>query len=436
MTEVIEGFPVAEVEFKKDGTIAKPDEADAAVALVGSEALTDVLVLSHGWNNDMDQARSLYRDWLGVIRHAVTRQGWTDDQRKMGVVAVLWPSKQFAEPDTIPGGAASFGDESHDLAAQVDALDGVLAPDVQAKLRDLAPRIEHDADAQQQFVEAALGVLVDTYALDAETASEIPKALFDAGADLLTQFGDFDETDFLVASEGGAAGLNEEGGATGLSEFFGGVVAGARNLLNYVTYYKMKERAGNVGRRGLAALLQQIRAAHPSVRLHLVGHSFGCRLVTASLLGTEDGVAVNVNSLSLLQAAFSHNSFAHDYDGSSDGFFRLVVAPARRVLGPTMITYTKFDRAVGIAYPLASRLAGQVASAIGDADDKYGALGRNGAIKTPEAFSRTMLKVGENYDGLADHQVHNLDSAAFISGHSDVRGEEIGEVIVQAVGAT
>ena len=158
--------------------------------------------------------------------------------------------------------------------------------------------------------------------------------------------------------------------------------------------------------------------------------------MTASLLGTESGVAVNVNSMSLLQAAFSHNGFALDYDGSSDGFFRLVVAPARRVLGPTMITYTKHDRAVGIAYPLASRLAGQVASAIGDADDKYGALGRNGAIKTPEAFTRPMLEVGKDYDGLADHQVHNLESEAFISGHSDVRGEEIGEVIVQAIGAT
>jgi hypothetical protein len=32
--------------------------------------------------------------------------------------------------------------------------------------------------------------------------------------------------------------------------------------------------------------------------------------------------------------------------------------------------------------------------------------------------------------------VHNLNSQAFISGHSDVRGEEIGEVIVQAIGAT
>ena len=415
MSEVIENFPVVEVEFTKEGTLAKPEQAVAAAALVGDETLTDLLVLSHGWNNDMDQARALYRAWLAVIRHAVTRQGWTDANRKIGVVAVLWPSKQFAEPDKIPGGAASFGDEATDLAGQVDSLEGVLAPDVQEKLRDLAHQIENDVDAQKTFVETALGVLTDTYATDTEAASEIPKALFSAGADLLSQFSNFDETDFLAVSEGGAAAIDDSGGATGLSEFFGGVVAGARNLLNYVTYYKMKERAGNVGRRGVAALLKQIRTAQPTVRIHLVGHSFGCRVVTASLLGTEDGVAVNVDSMSLLQAAFSHNSFALDYDGSSDGFFRLVVAPARRVLGPTMITYTKNDRAVGIAYPLASRLAGQVASALGDADDKYGALGRNGAVKTPEAFAREMLGVGKDYDGLRDHQVHNLQADEFIS---------------------
>jgi pimeloyl-ACP methyl ester carboxylesterase len=436
VSEVIEDFPVEAVEFTKEGTIAKPEQADAAVALVGDEKLTDLLVFSHGWNNDMDQAWSLYRAWLAVIRPAVTRQGWTDANRKIGAVAVLWPSKQFAEPDAIPGGAASFGDDTNDLAAQVDALDGVLAPDVQATLRGLASQIEHDADAQKAFVETALGVLSDTYASDAEAANEIPKSLFTAGADLLSQFSDFDETDFMAVSEGGAAALDDTGSATGLSEFFGNVVAGARNLLNYVTYYKMKERAGFVGRRGLAAVLKQIRAAHPTVRIHLVGHSFGCRLVTASLLGTDDGVAVNVDSMSLLQAAFSHNGFALDYDGTSDGFFRLVVAPARRVLGPTMITHTKNDRAVGIAYPLASRLAGQVASALGDADDKYGALGRNGAVKTPEAFERPMLAAGKDYDGLRDHQVHNLQADAFISAHSDVRGAEVGEVIVQAIGAT
>src|SRR4029450_4507756 len=38
-------------------------------------------------------------------------------------------------------------------------------------------------------------------------------------------------------------------------------------------------------------------------------------------------------------------------------------------------------RAVGIAYPVASRLAGTVASAFGDANDKFGGLGRNGAQK-------------------------------------------------------
>ena len=50
--------------------------------------------------------------------------------------------------------------------------------------------------------------------------------------------------------------------------------------------------------------------------------------------------------------------------------------------------------------------------------------------------AKVMLEAGKDYDGLADHQVHSLNSEAFIGGHSDVRGEEIGEVIVQAMAAT
>ena len=50
---------------------------------------------------------------------------------------------------------------------------------------------------------------------------------------------------------GGAAGMGgASGGAAGLGSFFSGVVSAARNLLNFTTYYQMKERAGIVGRDG------------------------------------------------------------------------------------------------------------------------------------------------------------------------------------------
>ena len=53
-----------------------------------------------------------------------------------------------------------------------------------------------------------------------------------------------------------------------------GVTAGASNLLNYVTYYRMKERAGAVGRAGVNETIRRVRADLPDVRIHAIGHSF------------------------------------------------------------------------------------------------------------------------------------------------------------------
>ena len=94
----------------------------------------------------------------------------------------------------------------------------------------------------------------------------------------------------LVASGegggGGAASLSAHrtttsaGGAAGLGDIFSGIKSGAIRFLNYLAYYEMKKRAGTVGQKGVAPLLD--RLADHVQRIHLVGHSFGCRVVTAA----------------------------------------------------------------------------------------------------------------------------------------------------------
>ena len=59
------------------------------------------------------------------------------------------------------------------------------------------------------------------------------------------------------------------------------------------------------------------------------------------------------------------------------------VMSSSRVVGPIVVTYTGNDVAVGILYPIASLIAGQIAAGLGDADDPFGGLGRNGAQKRP-----------------------------------------------------
>jgi hypothetical protein len=182
--------------------------------------------------------------------------------------------------------------------------------------------------------------------------------------------------------------------------------------------------------RGGHALLRQIKTANPDLRVHLVGHSFGGRLVTAAALGPPASPSVAPASMTLLQAAFSHNGFALEFDGRRNGFFRNVVAKGR-IAGPIVITHTVNDRAVGIAYPIASRIARQDASDLGDEDDVYGGIGRNGALHTPEAEPGELLDVGGRY-AFAPGKLYNLRADALISGHSDVTGAAVVHAVLSA----
>ena len=59
-------------------------------------------------------------------------------------------------------------------------------------------------------------------------------------------------------------------------------------------------------------------------------------------------------SVMLLQGAFSHNGFAKQGDSTDRGVFRDVIEK-RKVRGPILISHTHNDKAVGVAYPIASR---------------------------------------------------------------------------------
>jgi hypothetical protein len=221
------------------------------------------------------------------------------------------------------------------------------------------------------------------------------------------------------------------GGAASFRDVLGGIRSGFLNALNYCTYYLMKGRAGDVGVKTLAPLLTRVRTARPDIRIHMVGHSFGCRLVSAAVNALPDGEQFRPDTMLLLQGAFSHNGFANAGDTTDRGVFRDVIEK-QKVRGPILITHTHNDKAVGIAYPIASRLSGVNAAALGDANDIYGGLGSNGAqtkITTPESKPGVLLKVGESYPfaaGVAASTPCNLNADAFITGHSDICKPEAG----------
>ena len=187
-----------------------------------------------------------------------------------------------------------------------------------------------------------------------------------------------------------------------------------------------------IGRTAVNDLVKAVVARLPDVKLHVVGHSFGARLVTSLALGKEGVQPQKFASMTLLQAAFSHNGFADKF--TTTGFFRAVVSD-HRITGPILVTCTANDKAVGLAYPLASLVAGQNASVFGGPTDPFGGLGRNGAQNTTEAVAGELLPVGSAYDFKAG-AVFNLNADKVISGHSDICKPEVAYAMLISVATT
>ncbi len=447
----IAGFPYYEVEFTKDGEIFDGHQASAVLDAVGAGAITDLFVVSHGWNNDMAEARSLYRDLFARVRAALnsgTPAGLAG--RQFAVLGIFWPSKRFADSELIPSG---FAASLHDAAAQNAVLQNELEslkgengfdhPDADRKLDEakaLVPRLETSADAQNRFVD----IMRELFPAGNDLEENIPEQFMrNPGSHILKQLEDplLGEDD-LVAPEAGAGRATSMGGissrppsdgeAAGLGDFLNGIKQGARNLLNFTTYYTMKKRAGTVGGNGVSRLLRALRGRKGDLKIHLIGHSFGGRLVTSAVNGGAGDDQLKVSTMTLLQAAFSHNGFSDNYDGKGTrGFFHGVVRNGN-VTGPILISHSVHDKAVGIAYPLASRIVGDSASAIGQASDMFGGIGRNGAQRTQQLVAGNLLPPGASYP-FQGGKLYNLNAEQCIKGHSDICKPEVAHAILCAV---
>ena len=220
-------FQTLEVPFDKDANITPLgpiDGSGAQAALVAlAPAIDDLIVISHGWNNDVDDARTLYAAIFASVANAWSTAGLTPaDQAKTAILALYWPSKRFDEADLIPGGAAAVQDPvpvdyGAKIAAQIANLKdafGQFGPAQQALLdRALAQVPLLDTEAGQNAYVAALAALFPATTgeadpgLDSSKSGLAERSGADVLADIQTQLG---LAPAAAAATGGAESIGDD----------------------------------------------------------------------------------------------------------------------------------------------------------------------------------------------------------------------------------
>ncbi|MBB4985485.1 hypothetical protein GGE06_006437 [Streptomyces sp. SFB5A] len=382
--------PYREITFDKDGD-GPPGQASALAALA-RQGVGDLVLFAHGWNNSPSGATRLCSDFFAPF------PGLLAPGTEMGYAGVIWPSMMFTD-EPVP-----------DFRALVTVL-----PEKEPVIGRLTELL--DAAPAEEAAFAEFGALVrELTDVDAESvAVREPVPEFLVG----------DPVQVCALFTGALEDSHEEAFfGEGLKKYW----KGAKEVLRQATYYVMKKRAGQVGEHGLGPLLGEVARSAPGLRVHLVGHSMGARLVAYALRGLPAG-ARPVASVTLLQGAFSHYAFAArlPHDPGRPGSLRDL---QNRVRGPVVACYSRHDRALGVVYPLASRLANDSESLLGTDDPRWGAIGHDGVQAVPGTVGLSIaeaLRAGVPGAGCV-----SVDAAEVVLSHSDICRPELAEVVVSA----
>jgi hypothetical protein len=425
------GVPFVRLEFDKDG-----DVRDSAALGALPDDVTDLIVMSHGWKNDADFATQLYES---LLRETEAAAGGALPG-KFAAAGVYWPAMLY-RPDLtlVPDDFQEGG------AAGLDAADIEREALEEEALRtaDFLGIQDRQAFADQALRAAGGGGQADAL-VDELRAAAPPQQ---ADPDALREHGELFDTPGSVLVEHfrvPRAQLCEAETETGSGAGFGSLAAKAwrmlsgpkaavATVLNQFTYFEMKKRAGLVGE-GLARLLDG--ASLGQVRVHLVGHSFGARVVTSAASRLQH---LRPASLILLQGAFSHNALGRGIGSRKiEGAFRNIIESGR-VDGPIVVTHTHNDSAVGFFYALASKVSGEIAAAtgmqaiIGGPKDLHGGIGANGALALADGESVKMVATPGAALTLERGKVNNILCDSIVTDHMDVMDAEIGRLIWAAV---
>lgn len=446
----INGFDFYSLNYDENGNLTHDNEFPAFRQAAAAGA-TDAIFIAHGFRNDVNDATTLYTNFLGTLRGHMGRPEFQEiNTRKYIVGGIFWPSKPLPE-------SFNFGGEGGTQAADPDLGLTILAEQKLATLKELVPAsagelnqamallplLESNPDAQDQFTALVLSSL-DNSEIDATEGLQMVRQ--QKGSDMLPKLVPpiilptiaNDDSSDMGGSTLAFDSLMVNGGAESIGSFFGSILGGVDKFLNLATWYVMKNRSGVVGATGVAQTVRDTRAANSSIKIHLVGHSLGGRLMAGCAKSLAQAPLVQPDSMMLLEAAFSHYGFSANNNKGSAGFFRDVIAK-QVIKGPLVESFSYQDTVVGITYAIPSRLGGDNTKAIGDANDEFGGIGRNGAQLTAESHFQPMKSANTLHTPYIFRTgvVNCIDgSGGLIKDHGDVTNADVTYAFASAVAST
>ncbi len=424
--------PLYVIVFDRQGRCQSPLTLAQLMDEVKSGAFSDVHVFSHGWNNVFKEALKLYRDFFGHYFRLRAEHGLNDAAYRPALVGISWPSTLLVTPwesaPRIAGGAP--GPERDELrGADEDALRDVAAVLAPEQAEELNGFVERGATLQAEEVRKLATLLLPVYqSLAAEPVSEAGE---DGGAvtvdDVLRVWAKAVPTGERRNATPGFADENRTGAGQPSAAAFDWSKLDPRWPVRLASVLQMKDRAGTVGTKGVGPDLLQRLLASGQARVHVIGHSYGAKVMLSALCCQTP--ARPAASLLLLEPAVSYLCFGENLDAKGRrGGYRDALSYVNQ---PVMSTFSSRDAPLTKFFHLAvirdsdwgeQRIAGMPPS-------KFAALGGYGPGGLNPGESRT-LEILSPDSGAPDNlyprgeagvKIYGLDgSNGQITGHGDV----------------
>lgn len=421
------------LSFDSDGLERLEDGhlySDHLSTLLRSGEYTDILIASHGWNNDVGAALVSYDRWIDAMSSCaadISAAQSLPGGFKPLIVAIHWPSLAWGREE-LPrhsfeagGNAVSLADSYAERIASTPAAREALAALLEAAEDDLEPEtLPPKAVLAYRTLYAEAGLI-------ANGANGPPG----------TDHDEFDPGEIYQQCREAMEQVED----LATFDFGEPIAAGLLAPLRILSFWKMKQRGCTIGERGAANLLAKLQAdVNKTTRFHVMGHSFGC-IVTSAMIARAPQwrESSKVNSLILIQGALSTWSYSDQIPRLGlPGYFRTLIE-GKQVQGPLIAIHSRYDLACRIFYPIGAYFGPQ-RFAPENEPTRYGALGTFGVQGSGLTTEPIAVKSMNSSYALAPGAVYNLDGQNYIKAmqgiigaHNDIAHPEIAHAFWAAV---